>query len=83
MELEGEVVKVLLNENLEFYCDGDVTIVYADVILMSKSSIEVIDRKTFDYDFIYLSQNIDIKLLGLVAIDKFLTTITSDNIRYD
>ena len=81
MELEGEDVKVLLNEKLELHCDGVVTEVNADVILMSKDSIEVIDIKSFDYDFINSSQDIDIKLLVLATIDKFLTSITNDKIR--
>ena len=81
MELEGEVVQVLLNEKLELHCDGAVTEVNADVILMSKDSIEVIDIKSFDYDFINSSQDIDVKLLGLATIDKFLTSITNDKIR--
>lgn len=81
MEMEGDAVKVLLNEKLKLHCDGDVTEVNADVILMSKENIEVIDIKSFDYDFINSSQNIDIKLLGLAAIDKFLSSIANDNIR--
>ena len=81
MEMEGDSVKVLLNEKLKLHCDGDVTEVNADVILMSEERIEVIDIKSFDYDFINSSQNIDIKLLGLAAIDKFLTSIANDNLR--
>lgn len=81
MERESEVVQVLLNEKLELHCDGSVTVVNADVILMSKESIEIIDIKSFDYDFIYSTQDIEIKLLGLATIDKFLTSITNDKIR--
>lgn len=81
MESKNEAVKVLFNEKLKLYCDEDVTLVTADVILISKESIEVIDIKSFDYDFIYASEDVEIKLLGLSAIDKFLTIITNDNIR--
>lgn len=81
MEMKEEVVKVLLNEKLELHCDGEITSVNADVILMSKESIEIIDIKSFDYDFIYATKSLDIKLLGLAAIDKFLSSITNDSIR--
>lgn len=81
MEDKDEVVKVLIKEKLTIYCDGAAIPVTADVILLSKESIEIIDIRSFDYDFIYPSQEIEIKLLGLAAIDKFLTRITSDKIR--
>lgn len=80
-ELESENVRALFNETVEIPDGDDFISKTCDVILIGKDVIEVITVVSAKVNFISAYHNEEIKLLGIGAIDKFLSRMECSKIR--
>ena len=80
-ELESENVRALFNENVEVPDGDDFISKTCDVILIGRDVIEVITLFSANVNFISAYDNEEIKLLGIGAIDKFLSRMECSKIR--
>ena len=80
-DMESENVRALFNENVEVPDGDDFISKTCDVILIGKDIIEVITIISAKVNFISAYHNEEIKLLGIGAIDKFLSRMECSKIR--
>ena len=80
-ELESENVRALFNETVEIPDGDDFISKTCDVILIGRDVIEVITLFSANVNFISAYDNEEIKLLGIGAIDKFLSRMECSKIR--
>ena len=80
-ELESENVRALFNENVEVPDGDDFISKTCDVILIGRDVIEVITLFSANVNVISAYDNEEVKLLGIGAIDKFLSRMECSKIR--
>ena len=80
-ELESENVRALFNENVEVPDGDDFISKTCDVILIGRDVIEVINIFSTNVNVISAYDNEEVKLLGIGAIDKFLSRMECSKIR--
>lgn len=80
-EMQNENVRILFNETVEVPDGDDFISKTCDVILIGRDVIEVITLFSANVNFISAYDNEEIKLLGIGAIDKFLSRMECSKIR--
>ena len=71
-------LKVLFNEKVMIQIKGYFTTKVCDVILLTKTNIEVIKIISREEDVINIYESPEMKIIGLGVIDKFLTQTSSE-----
>lgn len=74
-------IEIIFNELVNIRHDDFYIKRMCDVVLVSKNTIEVIKIIPLEINFIYAFEDLEIKLLGLGIIDKYLGKIDINNIR--
>ena len=80
-EMQNENVRILFNETVEVPDGDDFISKTCDVILIGRDVIEVITLFSANVNVISAYDNEEIKLLGIGAIDKFLSRMECSKIR--
>ncbi|WP_343009583.1 DUF2800 domain-containing protein [Clostridium celatum] len=74
-------IEIIFNELVNIRHDDFYIKRMCDVVLVGKNTIEVIKIIPLEINFIYAFEDLEIKLLGLGIIDKYLGKIDINNIR--